>query len=563
MHGALLNDAKAEAHALQVMLDSPNEAVRSELMGSLREDHFYLEQTTAAYKRIISQLRNNRKPMWANILADLAIPESDRKRLDALTHNSRVTGSVKEAKEIALSLERLRQVRAIYQMAKNVSDKLSDVKEIDVDAMLEECANDLGKARRGGQASKHDDKRSDQVVSRLMDKLRSGSRDRVIPTGIPEFDRINGGVLRGTHFVVGAPSGEGKSILAENLALNMARPGFRVNFLSLEMPEAMVWTRALAYLSGVSVTAMEMRQITERKYDFIHDCYKVFQASLRKTGGCFRIETPDQVPTMDSWLAQCLPYGYDVIVIDYLTLLEGMSGDDYWRKIGEAAKYAQSFAIANDCVVISVVQTDDEGKQRLSAQIKDNAGLMWVWAKPEKRAQNQQGNDRPDYEKKGIDTFDVFMPKARMQQQLNMRVYRSKAHMQVTTDLTALQKPQVYSFPYAQALFEQLKKGELNTEEIETPKPRRKTVSVKAVVVKHKNSPRGDAQPTEEKKAHARKVYKRAIKLRPVHMKEVEPKPQTGAKIIQVRGGESKPEVKIKVKRQSTKTNKPRAKLRR
>lgn len=524
MHGALLNDARAEAHALQVMLDSPNEAVRSELMGSLREDHFDIPQTEVAYKRILSQLRNNRKPMWANLLADLAIPESDRKRLDALTHNSRVTGSVKEAREIAISLEKLRQVRSLYRMADNISKKFSDVKEIDVDAMLEECANDLAKARRAGQVTKHSDKRSDQVVSKLIDKLRSGSRDRIIPTGVPEFDRVNGGVLRGTHMVVGAPSGEGKSILAMNLALNMSRPGFRVNLLSLEMPESMVWTRTLAYLSGVSVTAMEMRQISDRKYDYINDCYKVFQASLRKTKGCFRIECPDQVPTMDGWLAQCLPYGYDVIVIDYLTLMEGMSGDDYWRRIGEAARYAQAFAIANDCVVISVVQTDDEGKQRLSAQIKDNAGLMWVWAKPDKKAQNQATSDRPDFEKKGIDVFDVFMPKARMQQQLNMRVYRSKPHMQISTDLSALQQPMINTFPYAQELFEQLKVQQ-------TPKraETRKTIRERMLTRKRRAVP-----PTPPERIAM--ICKHARRGRPATLTAVEARP-TQARFVTLRGG--------------------------
>lgn len=456
--GASLTDIRTEAFALQCMLDSDNEVVRNELLGALREDHFYTSQPHAAYKRIVSQLRDNRKPLWSSVLADITLPEVDRKRLDALTSKSKPTNSRKEALAIFETLEKLRKARALFDMASLVSESMStDVKSIDVDIITEQVANAFEKVRSAGYTSKHDDKHSDTVVGKLITRLRKGNRDRVIPTGIREFDDANGGAMRGTHWVLGGPSGEGKSLTAQNIAMYMAGKGFRTCFWSMEMAEPMVWTRSLSYLSGVSVTAMEMRQISDAKYDYVLDCYKVFQASMRKTGGCFRVECPEIVPTMDKLLAQSLPYGYDVIVIDYLSLLDGMSGDDFWRKLGEGARQAQSYAIANDAVVLSVIQTDDDGKARLSAQIKDNAGLMWTWGANKNKTQTQNTGDRPDYEKKGIDTFDVNMPKARMQKQLTMRIYRSKSHMQISSDLHNLQKAWVNNLAYAPELFEQLK----------------------------------------------------------------------------------------------------------
>jgi replicative DNA helicase len=455
---ALLCDIRAEAYALQTMLDSNSEHVRNELLSVLRDDHFYTAQPAGAYKRIISQLRDNRKPLWSSILADITLPDTDRKRLDALTAKTKATNSLKEARAIIDVLENFRQARVLYEMAALISESLSDVKSIDVKVLTEKAANAFEKIRSAGYASKHDDKRSDVVVGKLIDKLRKGNRDRIIPTGIREFDAVNGGAMRGTHWVMGGPSGEAKSMTAQNIAMNIASKGFRVCFWSLEMQEPMCWTRSLAYLSGVSITAMEMRQISDSKYDYILDCYKVFQASMRKLGGCFRIECPDVTPTMDKLLAQSLPYGYDVLVIDYLSLLDGMSGDDYWRKLGEAARLAQSHAIANDNVVLTVVQTDDEGKARLSAQIKDNAGLMWTWGvKNDKGKTQSQATDKPAYEKKGIDTCDIQMPKARMQKQFQMRLYRSKAHMQVSSDLHSLQRPWVNNLAYAPELFAQLK----------------------------------------------------------------------------------------------------------
>lgn len=450
-------DQRAEVVALHTMLDSPNEDARNHLMATLSPEHFHSTETHAAFLRVQALLRSSRTPVWESIVADISLPHTYREKLKALSFKRQPLASKKEAVEAAETLENLRILRVLYSMAENISTKLSEHQSVDIQALREETASFLEKTRKASLTAKHTEKYSDTIVNKLIHKLRKGLTDRYIQTGMQEFDDRNGGALRGTNFTIGAPSGEGKSLLAQCIAISMAMRGHRVAFYSLEMPEEMVWLRALALLSGVAVTDLSKRNITDAKYDYVNNCYKVFQLGLQRMRACFRVEHPEITPTMDALLAQAKPYGYDVIVIDYLSLLDGMSGEDFWRRLGEGAKRAQSYAIDTDSVVITVVQTDDEGKARLSKMITDNAGLMWVWGKPDKK--QSQAGERPAYEKKGIDTFKIFMPKARMQESLDMIVYRSKAHMQVSSNLQDLQTPWVNKIPYVEDLFEQLKKA--------------------------------------------------------------------------------------------------------
>jgi hypothetical protein len=148
-----------------------------------------------------------------------------------------------------------------------------------------------------------------------------------------------------------------------------------------------------------------------------------------------------------------------VIVIDYLSLLSGTKEKDFWMKLGEAAASAQQFAIANNNALITVCQTKEDGDVRLSEQIKDNAGLMWVWEASEaSKAKSKKERDqqhKSEFDKRGIDFIEIMMPKSRMQKPFLMRLYRSTGHTQVASNPKDLQKPWIDKFPQAADIYAQ------------------------------------------------------------------------------------------------------------
>jgi replicative DNA helicase len=450
---ALLHNQRVEVLAMASMLDSDVEVVQLALEAGLRESHFYTDASLAAFRRIKKLRRQDRDPTWDMILADLSIPDEHRKRLAALSNNLRIVQTRREAQEALTTLEDHRKIRGMYELAKSVFETLDTDKEINVDAEVQKAAKQFEFLQQNTEVSAHDEKATDAKVIGIIDGLKEGNDKRIIRTGMKEFDERNGGVYRGTNFTIGAPSGHGKSHMALNLALNMARGGYRVCFVSLEMPDDMVWPRVMAYLTGVSYSALQLRQITPQQYEWVKDSYHVFKESLRRMGACFRVVAEESF-SMTELLASLAPYKYDVIVIDYLTLLTGMRDQDYWMRIGEAAAEAQTYAIKNDAVVISVVQTDDDGKARLSQQIKDNAGLMWVWTGDSNDTKKEK-EAKTDFDKKAIDFIDVEMPKGRAYQRFTMRLYRSTGHSQHYHDTKDLQKPWIYKFPQANDIFKQ------------------------------------------------------------------------------------------------------------
>lgn len=91
----------------------------------------------------------------------------------------------------------------------------------------------------------HDDAKELLVLAEKSDGL---------PTGFRFLDTVwNGGVTNPSFNLVSAASGQGKSIFLQNLAVNYARQGHNVVYISLELPEFMVQKRFSAMMTGIDI----------------------------------------------------------------------------------------------------------------------------------------------------------------------------------------------------------------------------------------------------------------------------------------------------------------------
>lgn len=75
-----------------------------------------------------------------------------------------------------------------------------------------------------------------------------------IPTGIKAIDdKLGGGIVRQQFTLVSANSGVGKSVIMANVGDNIARSGYHVLYISLELPQNMIYTRLSAISTGESI----------------------------------------------------------------------------------------------------------------------------------------------------------------------------------------------------------------------------------------------------------------------------------------------------------------------
>ena len=435
-----LGDIKLEIRALKA-LTSDNENLQSMAFSRLRDDTFSFPPAQEAFARIKAYAKMGAIPAWENFLSDTRLSDDSVQALTAIT----VTGpkSRAEADIIFNELHQYRAVRSVYEMAEDIYTAVKSKSKLEVVGMLDMIAERVANARIVGNAEDNlirtGDAQGAKALLKVMQKVHKGQGVTTIPTGFDSFDRINIGVPDGSCFVIGAPSGEGKSVLAVNLATAMATSGAKVCLVSLEMNREQVWIRIIASLLALKVNDISTNKLSIQKWDEIERAVKILGASLRLSKGMLDIYTPEVDPDIEELLFGLKPYGYKVIIIDYLSLLRGFDGDQFWLKLGNAVRLCKRFAEINGMTIVPVVQTDEDGKARFSGMIKDNASLMWTWGKvkDDKKA-------KPDQ----METFDVQMPKSRNQTPFLMKLYRRFDLMQITDNVHAIGKRWIEKIPY-------------------------------------------------------------------------------------------------------------------
>lgn len=101
-------------------------------------------------------------------------------------------------------------------------------------------------------------------LAKIKDQLeRKAAGEHVypsIPTGLPSWDS-NGGILRGILTVLGAATGEGKSIVKLQLARGAAQAGFKVLMIDFEDPAEKTADREFSNITGINSRLLGLLEI--------------------------------------------------------------------------------------------------------------------------------------------------------------------------------------------------------------------------------------------------------------------------------------------------------------
>lgn len=205
--------------------------------------------------------------------------------------------------------------RSIAETAKSIT-KMSGDETVDVLTALESMRAHLDDLTKGIPTAE---------VSHISDIYAAWVRSRfekdtgyLFRTGIVGVDRLLGGGIRGSKFVViGARPGVGKSALGLWIAMNAMQDGRKVLIVSLEMDELEIMDRMMARYSGVDVSKFEARTFGD-EIEKLHDGQIEMQSmDVAVTG---RAQTIEQIRSLALKLRHS--WGLDLIVIDYLQLVE-------------------------------------------------------------------------------------------------------------------------------------------------------------------------------------------------------------------------------------------------
>jgi replicative DNA helicase len=169
-------------------------------------------------------------------------------------------------------------------------------------------------------------------------------------------------------------------MMANQLSLNMQDTGRDILKVSLEMPIEQEIIRILANQTGIQVAKIKNKKLTKEERLKVKEGYTKFVLKAKKIKNRLSIISPNDDMSMRQVLMQAKPYNYDVIIIDYISLLAEEPGVEMWKHLSNIARQAKQFTMANKCLIILLAQLDeDSNKVRYSRAIKEHCDVMWTW----------------------------------------------------------------------------------------------------------------------------------------------------------------------------------------
>ncbi|WYW00917.1 DnaB-like replicative helicase [Pseudomonas phage vB_PpuM-Aura] len=371
----------AEVRAVVSICKSPTK-LRYKLLANLNETHFDSDIASRAFSRI-STLARKRATLvsWEDLCEDPTLPDATK----AALRNAKVR-PIKTDKDMSSLVENLtyyRKCRLTFEAAQAaITSFQTDAPN--VDNIVVSLANAVTAANTSMAVD------SELLVfgkgsnsKEMIDELLDGEAPEVIPLGFSGFDDRNGGLFPGSLVIVAGPSGGGKSLTAGQMAINFTEGGYSTAIVPLEMTKREQTARIVANLADIPVNKILTGKLTLNEKKKIRKSMKDYERRCKKLGSSYAIYEPEEDVTIENVLGNLRPFGHRVVIIDYVGLLDGVDGDDSWRQLGKAARYAKIWAKQNNVLVILLAQAAEDGTLRYSKVMTDHANNAFVWVTTE------------------------------------------------------------------------------------------------------------------------------------------------------------------------------------
>lgn len=212
-----------------------------------------------------------------------------------------------------------------------------------------------------------------------------------ISTGFNRYDfAIGGGLRRGTVNVIGARPKTGKTLLADNMGVHIARQGIPVLNLDTEMRKEDHQNRMMAMLSDVEINEIETGKFSQSplKNQRVLDAAKEIKDIpyyFKSIGG---MAFEDQISIMRRWIAKVVGMNDKgkandcVIIYDYLKLMDSaaIKGDmKEFQVLGFMMTSLHNFALRYEVPVLSFIQLNRDGINKETTDTASGSDrIIWL-----------------------------------------------------------------------------------------------------------------------------------------------------------------------------------------
>lgn len=228
-----------------------------------------------------------------------------------------------------------------------------------------------------------------QDVSKMFDKENLKSR---LDFSIGNVDRILDGVFKTNFVIIGARPAVGKTAFAMQVAKNVAKKDKKVAFFNLEMGREQVLQRYLSSISKINMKQIKNIDLSKDEMSRVmKSCEVLYPLPLD-------ICSNPYMTVLDIKM-KCRFNHYDLIIIDYMQLIQPRAGHKYINRaeaVGQISRDLKILAMELDVPIIALSQlnrvTDEEKEPSLSdlresgslEQDADTVLMLWKYDAEEK-----------------------------------------------------------------------------------------------------------------------------------------------------------------------------------
>jgi len=196
-----------------------------------------------------------------------------------------------------------------------------------------------------------------------------------IDTGYTDLNALMNGFERKRMYVIGAETGGGKSMLAQDIAFNLNRQGYRGLFISLELPIDEYRDRGMAIETQIDVNRLKQRRISKQEMERMGEAVKKIQS--RGILHMVELNKPTIAKLKSKITELHAQPGIDFVVIDYIeprmfsaVTKEHMNNPASF--MGAISKELIDIAKALNIILFPLVQTTRASYQRGGKPTKED-----------------------------------------------------------------------------------------------------------------------------------------------------------------------------------------------
>ena len=337
----------------------------SNIVTTLTVDDFYRESHAMIYKAMLALNQRGEPTGQIGVAQELEVEDqlNNSGGHAYLAHLIEITPNAVHVAHYAKIVRRLSIMRQLIETADQISD-IGFEGDANVDEAIRRSEELLFAIR--DKSDSRDFIHLEKALDPYLDRSLRATQPSGIMSKFTDLDSYLGGLHKSDMVVLAARPSIGKSMVALNLALNVAEQGKKVAIFSLEMGIDQVATRLLACHAQVSAYKIRTRRTSQAEDDRI-----IHAVGALSDYKIYVDDTPTQsVPMMVSKARQLhLDGELDFIIVDYMQLIEvgrsgSRSGSNRVQEVSEISRQLKAMARDFDVPVLAVSQLSRALEQR-------------------------------------------------------------------------------------------------------------------------------------------------------------------------------------------------------